>query len=290
MVAHLNRQFQFSWYISGPALLIIVLMCRLSYWQWTRHLEKLTLIQEFEIRLNQEPIPLQTLLSHGAPDWQTLLHRRVWLDGHFDFAHEVILKNRRHNNQPGTFVITPLRLAGTDITVLVNRGFIPLQVSNQQDRRQFQRQPSGAFIGLIKESSSHRFLAPADPQAGLELPWVDAWLRINIPEMSKQLPYQVLPIYAEAMPSSDLEKVKNEIFKSKNDKTEILNLATRSASRLSDTELANTNFPVVQNDLIIPPGRHFGYVFEWLFLAVLTAFLAIIIQLKKRVLPIIGST
>jgi cytochrome oxidase assembly protein ShyY1 len=290
MVAHLNRQFQFSWYISGPALLLIVMMCRLSYWQWTRHLEKLTLIKEFEVRLNQNPIPLQTLLKSNSSDWEPLLHRRVWLEGHFDFTHEMILKNRRHDNQPGTFVVTPLKLEGTDTAILVNRGFIPLQVSGQEERKQFQRQPSERFIGLIKESSSHRFLAPADPPTGTNFPWVDAWLRINIPEMSKQLPYQVLPIYAEAMPSSDLEKVKSEIFKSKNDKTEILNLATRSASRLSDAELADTDFPVVQNDLIIPPGRHFGYVFEWLFLALLTAFLALIIQLKKRVLPMNGST
>jgi len=281
-----NRVFQFSWYITGPALLLILVMCRLSYWQWTRHLEKVDLIKEMDERLLLPPSSINDVLTTPGLNWaQSMIHRRLIIEGSYDFEHEMILRNRRHLNQPGVMVLTPLKIKGTDSWILVNRGYIPLKYATRPARAQFQKQSSVQFIGLIKETNPRRFLAPGDPPSGGENPWVDEWLRVDLDNIQKQLPYKVLPVYTEVMPSADREKIKKDILSSESGKSEILSLVARSAATSRDSEINQINLnslPIPLNDLIIPPGRHLGYVFEWIILAMLTGFLAVIIQLRSR--------
>jgi cytochrome oxidase assembly protein ShyY1 len=281
-----NRVFQFSWYITGPALLLILIMCRLSYWQWTRHLEKVELIKEMDQRLLVPPGSINDTLAAPGSDWnQSMVHRRLTIEGSYDFEHEMILRNRRHLNQPGVMILTPLKIKDTNYWILVNRGYIPLKYATRETRAQFQKPPSVKFVGLIKETNPKRFLAPSDPPAGGENPWVDEWLRVDLANIGKQLPYQILPIYTEVMPSADLEKVRNDILSAESSKSEILSLVARSATTSRDSDIHQIDLdllPIPLNDLIIPPGRHLGYVFEWIILAILTAFLAVIIQLRSR--------
>jgi len=261
-------------------------MCRLSYWQWTRHLEKVELIKEMDQRLLLQPEPIQGVLATPGVDWtHSMIHRRLTIEGSYDFEHEMVLRNRKHMNQPGVMILTPLKIKDTNSWILVNRGYIPLKYAIREMRAQFQKQPSVQFIGLIKETNPRRFLAPSDPTAGGENPWVDEWLRVDLENIGKQLPYKLLPVYTEVMPSADVEKIKKDILSSESGKSEILSLVARSAatSRDSDINQINTDsLPIPLNDLIIPPGRHLGYVFEWIILALLTGFLAVIIQLRSR--------
>ena len=260
-------------------------MCRLSYWQWTRHLEKVELIQEMDKRLHISPSLIDEALTTPNIDWVgSLVHRRLIIEGTFDFEHEMVLRNRRHLNQPGVMILTPLKIKNTNSRILVNRGFIPLKYANRETRSQFQKQASLQFVGLIKETNPKRFLAPSDPPSGGKNRWVDEWLRVDLNNIQKQLPYPLLPVYAEIMPSADIEKIEADILSTENGKNEILSLVSRSAtaSRDSNADLMTPeSLPIALNDLIIPPGRHLGYVFEWLILALLTSFLALIIQLRK---------
>jgi surfeit locus 1 family protein len=57
-----------------------------------------------------------------APD---LVHRRVRARGSFAPQYTIFLDNRLRRGQPGYEVVTPFRLAGADVYVLVNRGWVP---------------------------------------------------------------------------------------------------------------------------------------------------------------------
>jgi cytochrome oxidase assembly protein ShyY1 len=286
MFHKVNREFQFSWYITAPALVLILAMCRLSYWQWTRHVEKKALIAEMDQRLHLEPVEITPFAINDQVDWNKLIHRRLWIHGTYDFEHEMVLRNRRHKGQPGTFVLTPLRLHGTSRHILVSRGHLPLPESSKEQRSKYRGSKEVSFVGLVKESSRQHFLAPPDPATGQNKPWVEGWLRVDLDKMNAQLPYKLLPVYVELMPSANLEQILEDIVASKNDKNEILSLTSRSAAfttsavtnGLKQPQLSN---PTPVNDLIIPPGRHLGYVFEWIALALLTVFIAFIIQTRK---------
>lgn len=50
--------------------------------------------------------------------------RRVRVAGTYDYAHEIVISNRSRDGSPGVNLLTPLRLAGSDSAVLVNRGWV----------------------------------------------------------------------------------------------------------------------------------------------------------------------
>jgi len=259
-------------------------MIRASFWQWDRHQKKQVYIQQLNSRL-QEPVqPIAALLDQieGGP-LEAIVHRRILVSGTFDFAHEIVLRNRRLGDDPGVFVLTPLRLEGSAKVVLVNRGFVPLALSAREERLQFQRPQTVEFTGLIKESVAHRWLAPRDPESGRELPWVDAWLRVDIASIQKQLPYPLLPIWLEIMDGEDLSVAQGKMVESRSGRDELLFLGGARVNMVQQPIThADRDYPLAVYDSVIPPGRHLGYVYEWAFMALITVLIGIILQLRPR--------
>jgi surfeit locus 1 family protein len=50
--------------------------------------------------------------------------RKASVTGPTDFDHEIILAARTYQGSPGVYLFTPVRIAGSDTAVLVNRGWI----------------------------------------------------------------------------------------------------------------------------------------------------------------------
>ncbi|MCB0319041.1 MAG: SURF1 family protein [Bdellovibrionales bacterium] len=272
--------FKFSLSTTLISGVIALLMFRASYWQWTRHEAKIALIAELENRMQQE-ILNQNELVNFKNDWSQLIHRKVNVTGNFDFDKEMILRNRRYKKTPGFYVITPFKLANSETAILVNRGFIPDKQSDPESRIQFRNYPGQiSFYGLIKDTMNRKFLAPEDPPAGENNKWVDAWLRVDIQHMQKQVPYKLLPVYLEFIATNSAEISLEQIVKSDVDKTDMLFLPSRSET-LSTQDEART-YPIPQVNTYVPPGRHLGYVFEWIILALITIAIGFIAQLKRN--------
>src|ERR1043165_6502477 len=66
--------------------------------------------------------PVELSPAAEAPD---LVHRRVIARGSFEPKYTILLDNRLRRVQPGYEVVAPLRLARSDVYVLVNRGWVP---------------------------------------------------------------------------------------------------------------------------------------------------------------------
>jgi surfeit locus 1 family protein len=95
----------------------------LGFWQWGRGAQKTALQDQIEARSHAAPIPLAELLAH--PGDASLLHRPVTLAGEWQPAYTIFLDNRQMNGAPGFYVVTPLRIAGSQAVVLVQRGWAP---------------------------------------------------------------------------------------------------------------------------------------------------------------------
>lgn len=65
--------------------------------------------------------PVELSPAADAPD---LVHRRVAARGTFQAQYTRLIDNRSRRGRPGYEVVTPLRLAGSEVHVLVNRGWI----------------------------------------------------------------------------------------------------------------------------------------------------------------------
>ena len=64
-------------------------------------------------------------IEMGGVDAASLAHRRVRATGTYDTAGEIVLRGQSHREQPGVYVVTPLRTRGAPGAVLVVRGFVP---------------------------------------------------------------------------------------------------------------------------------------------------------------------
>ncbi len=110
-----------SWVPLAAALLGIVLTASAGNWQLRRAEEKAQSQAAWERgaaepAIHLGPVPLSA---------DQLRLRRVEADGEFVPQALVLLDNRIHEHVAGYHVIMPLRIAGSDAHVLVNRGWIP---------------------------------------------------------------------------------------------------------------------------------------------------------------------
>lgn len=281
-------QLRLSPKVSLIGLLLIAGMLRMSYWQWERHQWKVGLIRDLRSRLELPVTELSALAASPQTDWNAGVFRRVRVRGTYDFKHEMLLRNRKYKNVMGVHALTPLRLDGDSRYIIVDRGFIPMSKSAPETRRAYHQPASAEFIGLIKESSPRKFMAPKDPPAGPGMPWVDGWLRVDIERIQRQLPYPLLPVFLEIVETEDTKAVEQSIVDqstSGRDEMFFLN-AEQKLGSLESEDVGNGKYPIPVFDTVIPPGRHLGYVFEWAAMALLTFLICLVLQLRRPRAPL----
>jgi surfeit locus 1 family protein len=101
----------------------------LGQWQLNRAAQKEAIQRALEVQGQKTPLDTENIVS--AVDKLVLLQQRAVVQGTWLPVHTVYLDNRQMNSRVGFFVVTPLRLRGTDQVLLVQRGWIP---RNFEDR------------------------------------------------------------------------------------------------------------------------------------------------------------
>jgi surfeit locus 1 family protein len=105
----------------------------LGRWQLARAAEKQALQAALTERQHLPVLDGATLAAQPAPaEAEALLHRTVALRGAWVPGHTVYLDNRVMDRRTGFYVLTPLRLAGSDAVVLVQRGWVPRNFADRQ--------------------------------------------------------------------------------------------------------------------------------------------------------------
>lgn len=104
----------------------IVATFSLGRWQLSRADQKLQLHAALQARSHLPPVPAAEMLAASEPSRTApLLHREISLQGQWLPEHSVFLDNRPMDSRAGFYVLTPLRLAGSQSVVLVLRGWAP---------------------------------------------------------------------------------------------------------------------------------------------------------------------
>ncbi|MBG6218313.1 cytochrome oxidase assembly protein ShyY1 [Arthrobacter sp. CAN_A6] len=119
----------------GWLALVVVLAAGcvgLGNWQMERRDLAVAEIQRIEANYGSVPVPYDA----GDSSFDSYTTDREWmpvvLRGVYDIDHEVIVRNRPLNGQPGYEVLTPLRL-DNGTAVIINRGWLP--IGNEQAGR-----------------------------------------------------------------------------------------------------------------------------------------------------------
>ncbi len=211
--------------IVGVVALAALVMGGLGVWQLQRLVQRRAENAVLAERLAQPPLDLNLAAAPRVQEYAPVLAR-----GTFDFAQEIVLRNRSYAESPGVHVLTPLRLTGSDRVVLVDRGWLPYTETEPAARAPYQA-PTGevTITGLARLAQVRTMpFLPADPTASPAQPRLDAWFWPDLAQIQTQLPYPLLPFYLEADPP-----------------------ATRGA------------LPYAAHDYDLSDGPHLSYAFQW---------------------------
>lgn len=121
-------QFAPTLWPTVAALVFFVLTMWLGNWQSERAEFKRALQAQYDAATREPPIHVgKVLLTRDD-----LLYRKLEVQGVFDDAHTILLDNRVHDGVAGYHVLTPLKIDGSELAVLVNRGWIAAGRSREQ--------------------------------------------------------------------------------------------------------------------------------------------------------------
>ena len=110
------------WRIAIAAAVGVAAGLALGAWQLSRAAQKSAMHTALVKHRSLPALDGQALVRAGNPDAVTW--RPVKLQGRWIEAHMVFLDNRQMQGKPGFDVLTPLRIEGSDVAVMVQRGWV----------------------------------------------------------------------------------------------------------------------------------------------------------------------
>jgi len=233
--------------------LVALGMLALGFWQLARLQERRAQNAAIEQRVAQAPLVLSGVSLPEPPE--ALDYRPAIVRGTFDPAGEIVWRNQAYQGAPGVHVITPLRLTGSDVAILVDRGWLPYTQAELEARRAYPP-PAGeqAISGLLRlPVTRNADFLPADPTNSPEQPRLDAWFWLDIAQIETQTAYPLLPMLLVQAP---------------------------------DPEPAA--LPIRTLVLDLSDGPHLGYALQWFAFAAIAAFGPLIYWWRNRARPAAG--
>ena len=103
-------------------LLVLPLLINLGLWQSNKADQK----QAMQDIYNQRGDSTVVQIGSEPVNLESIRFSRIVARGSFEPAYQILLDNQIYHGQAGYHVITPLHLSGSNMRILVNRGWVPM--------------------------------------------------------------------------------------------------------------------------------------------------------------------
>ena len=124
----MRLSFRFRWVPFLAAALVVAVGISLGNWQLRRAEQKLALQEQMLMRAEFAPVNSNALAPEQTPEE----FRRVMAKGEFIASWAVYLDNRPYQGRAGFYLLMPFKLAGSEQSVLVMRGWFPRDAINRE--------------------------------------------------------------------------------------------------------------------------------------------------------------
>lgn len=166
------------------ALGAAALFVRLGFWQLHRLHERQARNAIAAERQHAPLVPLGAL----PRDTARVRYRRTHVAGVYDYEHELVLTGRTNKGAPGVELLTPVRVAGSDTAVLVDRGWVYAADASTVDRARWREGDSARVSGHVE-------LYAPDVDVGMVARDPHVVRRPSRRELASKLPYPIGPFY-----------------------------------------------------------------------------------------------
>ena len=168
------------------AVAAAVLFVRLGLWQVARLRERQAWTATFLHARQNDPVPMSRIPS----DTGLAHYRAATAEGRLDYDHELILSNRTRRGAPGVELLTPLRLAGSDTAVLVNRGWVYSPDGSSVNESRWREGDAKRFAGYVELFHEGAGVTSASNPRTIR--------RVGTADIASKIPYPVSPFYLVA--------------------------------------------------------------------------------------------
>lgn len=234
-----------------PALAILL---SLGVWQLYRMQWKTGLIEELQVRSAAPAITLPVDSRIPAAD---LLYRPVRITGRYIYDAELHLLNRVHNGKPGINLITPFVRSDGGPTLMVNRGWAPLDWNSRGGGPGTLDTPQIEVTGIVRPPSPPGWFTPANR------PEKNEWYYIDLAAMAASV--GVLPFVDYYVYATDEAPVPQTPTESKAPPAE--EKAPGEAKAPAGPEAAAPSYPIPNTWEVMLPNNHLSYAITWFSLA-----------------------
>jgi surfeit locus 1 family protein len=164
------------------AILSAGVFVRLGVWQLHRLAERRARNALVTARLQAPDADVSTLTGDSA----SLRFRRVHVAGTPDYEHELVYASRSYKGSPGVNILTPVRVAGHDTAVIVDRGWVYAPDGETVDLAKW-RERDSIFTGYVEEFPSVAgAMSPEHPRV---------ITRLGYDAVKRALPFPIAPVY-----------------------------------------------------------------------------------------------
>ncbi|MDB4917508.1 MAG: Surfeit locus 1 family protein [Gemmatimonadetes bacterium] len=171
----------------GFAVVAAVLFTRLGFWQLSRLSERQAhnaMVLDHQL---ESPAPFSAL----PPDTAQAHYRIASVVGRFDYDHELIISGRTRRGSPGVEFVTPVRVAGSDTAILVNRGWVYSPDAQFVERARWREGDSAHVTGYAELYSADTNVTNAKDTHVIR--------RMSRRDITVRIPYPVANFYIVAV-------------------------------------------------------------------------------------------
>lgn len=175
---------------------LVALFISFGQWQWNKASVKGSLQALLDARSAEPAIAMPVV----AADGQALRYRQVIARGRYEPEYQILIDNRVHREQAGYHVITPLRIEGSEMRVLVNRGWVPALAEHSQTPQVATPAGTVEVSGMAIVPGTRYFtLGTESGNAG---GWQKVWQNLDLPRYGKLVSFPLQPVIIQLSPAS----------------------------------------------------------------------------------------
>jgi len=188
--------FKPTFFLAAFCLILFGVFLSLGIWQVNRTAEKKQLQQLIEQRSEQAPVSLNQETTPAL-----FPHSKAEAKGIYRPSEQFLLDNIIQGGKPGFYVITPFEIEGTELTILVNRGWIAQGKTRQQLPTIATDTKSHTIQGTLSAPRSKPVVL-----GNIDSPISDTpplWYYMDVEHFEKTVGYTVLPLVILLPPSPE---------------------------------------------------------------------------------------
>jgi surfeit locus 1 family protein len=184
--------------VFGGGLLVTVLVplfVSLGQWQWNKASLKEGRQSTLDLRAAEPAMQLPPVPVSA----EEMRYRKVVVRGVFEPQRQILIDNRIHRERAGYHIVTPLRIEGSDLRVLVNRGWVPAD----HDRKilPIVDTPTGVIdLQATAVPPGTRFFTLGKEAAAIG--WQPVWQNLDLARYRQAVDFPLQPVILQLDPDS----------------------------------------------------------------------------------------